>query len=135
MSRKLRFRRVWDRRWPRYLLLLLGALVVYQFSGYEVLGDLRDVWKQEAEVRQKIEARYAKARGSAELTESSVASRMREIEAATANVEAKSRLSAMKVELGLAKGPSPEELLAASAPDADEEAEVVASEGDVPPAG
>jgi phage shock protein A len=87
------------------------------------------------EVRQKIEARYAKARGSAELTESSVASRMREIEAATANVEAKSRLSAMKVELGLAKGPSPEELLAASAPDADEEAEVVASEGDVPPAG
>ena len=66
------------------------------------------------EVRQKIEARYAKARGAAELTEMSVESRMHEIEAATANVEAKSRLSAMKVEMGLAKGPSPEELLSAT---------------------
>ena len=50
----------------------------------------------------------------AELTETSVESRMHEIEAATANVEAKSRLSAMKVEMGLAEGPLPDELLAAT---------------------
>ena len=64
--------------------------------------------------RPGVTAAAAKARGAAELTEMSVESRMHEIEAATANVEAKSRLSAMKVEMGLAKGPSPDELLAAT---------------------
>ena len=39
---------------------------------------------------------------------------MLEIESAAANTEAQARLSAMKVEMGLAKGPSPEELLAAT---------------------
>ncbi len=68
MSHKQRFQRVWGRRWPRYLLLLFGALVLYQFSGYQVLRDLRDVWKQEAEARQKIEAlREENARIEAEI--------------------------------------------------------------------
>jgi phage shock protein A len=84
------------------------------------------------EVRQKIEARYAKAKGAAELTESSVQSRMREIEAATASAEARSRLSAMKVELGLASGPTPEELLAAAAPSSsDDTADAEATEATV----
>ena len=53
------------------------------------------------EVRQKIEARYAKAKGMSELNEGSVESRMMEIEQATANVEAQSRLSELRSELGL----------------------------------
>jgi phage shock protein A len=54
-----------------------------------------------AEVEQKIQARYAKAKASAELTEMSVESRVLEIEQATANVEAQSRLSELRAELGL----------------------------------
>ena len=54
------------------------------------------------EVRQKIEARYAKARGMAELTEESVESRMLEIEQATINTEAQARLSEIRSQLGLA---------------------------------
>jgi phage shock protein A len=53
------------------------------------------------EVQEKIEARYAKARASAELQEVSVESRVLEIEQATANVEAQSRLSELRAELGL----------------------------------
>jgi len=53
------------------------------------------------EVRQKIEARYAKAKASSELNETSVESRMMEVEQATANVEAQSRLSQLRTELGL----------------------------------
>jgi phage shock protein A len=56
------------------------------------------------EVRQKIEARYAKARGMAELTEESVESRMLEIEQATINSEAQARLSEIRSQLGLAPG-------------------------------
>jgi phage shock protein A len=54
------------------------------------------------EVRDKIEARYAKAKGMSELQEESVEGRMAEIEQASANVEAQSRLEQMKAELGLA---------------------------------
>lgn len=53
------------------------------------------------EVEEKIQARYAKAKASAELTETSVASRVLEVEQATANVEAHSRLSELRAELGL----------------------------------
>jgi phage shock protein A len=62
------------------------------------------------QVRDKIEARYAKAKGTAELTENSVQSRMLEIEQATANMEAQSRLSQMKTELGLAPAEVPASL-------------------------
>ena len=54
------------------------------------------------EVRDKIEARYAKARGTAELTETSVESRMLEVEQAAANSEAQARLAQIRAQLGLA---------------------------------
>ena len=57
-----------------------------------------------AEVQEKIQARYAKAKATAELTEASVESRVLEVEQATANVEAQSRLSELRAELGLGGG-------------------------------
>ena len=54
------------------------------------------------EVREKIEARYAKATGVSELTESSVESRMLEVEQAAANSEAQTRLAQIRAQLGLA---------------------------------
>src|SRR5690349_18877576 len=53
------------------------------------------------EVREKIEARYAKAKGMSELTESSVESRMLEVEQAAANTEAQARLAQIRAQLGL----------------------------------
>jgi phage shock protein A len=53
------------------------------------------------EVRDKIEARYAKAKGMSELTESSVESRMLEVEQAAANTEAQARLAQIRAQLGL----------------------------------
>jgi phage shock protein A len=61
-----------------------------------------------AEVQEKIQARYAKAKATAELTETSVSSRVLEIEQATANVEAQSRLSELRAELGLGGATTPE---------------------------
>jgi len=57
------------------------------------------------EVRDKIEARYAKAKGMAELTESSVESRMLEVEQAAMNSEAQARLAQIRSQLGLAAAP------------------------------
>ena len=54
------------------------------------------------EVREKIEARYAKAKGMSELTESSVESRMLEVEQAAMNTEAQTRLAEIRAQLGLA---------------------------------
>jgi len=54
------------------------------------------------EVREKIEGRYAKAKGMSELTESSVESRMLEVEQAAANSEAQARLAQIRAQLGLA---------------------------------
>ena len=56
------------------------------------------------EVEEKIQARYAKAKAASELQETSVESSVLEIEQATANVEAQSRLSALRSELGLDAG-------------------------------
>ncbi len=53
------------------------------------------------EVQQKIEARYAKAKAHSELNDTSVESRVLEIEQATSNVAAQSRLSELRAELGL----------------------------------
>jgi phage shock protein A len=53
------------------------------------------------EVRDKIEARYAKAKGMAELQETTVESRMLEIEQASTNTEARGRLEEMRAELGI----------------------------------
>ncbi len=61
-----------------------------------------------AEVQEKIQARYVKAKATAELTEASVESRVLEVEQATANIEAQGRLSALRAELGLGGGePAP----------------------------
>src|SRR5207253_10072420 len=53
------------------------------------------------EVRDKIEARYAKALGAADLQSATVESSMLEIEHAQMDVEAQSRLSQLRSERGL----------------------------------
>jgi len=53
------------------------------------------------EVRQKIEARYAKAKGMSELADTSVESRMLEIEQASMNREAQTRLAEIRAQLGI----------------------------------
>jgi phage shock protein A len=58
------------------------------------------------EVEEKIQARYAKAKATSELNETSVESRVLEVEQATANVEAQSRLSQLRSELGLDAAPA-----------------------------
>jgi phage shock protein A len=58
------------------------------------------------EVRAKIEARYAKATGMSELTETSVESRMLEVEQAARNTEAQGRLAEIRAQLGLAPAPA-----------------------------
>ena len=58
------------------------------------------------EVRQKIEARYAKALGTSELTGQSVEQRMLEVEQASMNTEAQAKLSEIRAQLGLEPGPS-----------------------------
>jgi phage shock protein A len=63
------------------------------------------------EVRQKIEARYAKAKGMSELTDTSVESRMLEIEQASMNRQAQTRLAEIRAQLGI--GPAPESTPAA----------------------
>ena len=68
------------------------------------------------EVEDKIQARYAKAKASSELSELSVESRVLEVEQATANVEAQSRLSELRSELGLDAVPAPQPLEGGSAP-------------------
>ena len=62
------------------------------------------------EVRDKIEARYAKAHGMQELQANSFEGRMLEVEQATMNTEAQSRLSEMRAKMGLGAGTSPEAL-------------------------
>src|SRR5580704_12976571 len=65
------------------------------------------------EVRDKIEARYAKAIGHSELQGQTVEARMLEVEQASMNTEAQSRLSELRSQLGLSSG---SETAALSAP-------------------
>ena len=60
------------------------------------------------EVRQKIEARYAKASAVAELNEANVESRMLEIEEAARGVEAQAKLAQIKADLGISSAAEPE---------------------------
>ncbi|MFV0523236.1 MAG: PspA/IM30 family protein [Acidimicrobiales bacterium] len=53
------------------------------------------------EVREKVESRYAKAKGASELAQNSVEGRMLEVEQASMNVEAQARLSDIRSQLGL----------------------------------
>ena len=59
------------------------------------------------EVEEKIQARYTRAKATSELNETSVESRVLEVEQATANVEAQGRLSQLRSELGLDSGAAP----------------------------
>lgn len=53
------------------------------------------------EIRDRVELRYAKAKGVAELNETNVGARMLEVEQATMNIEAQARLSEIRTQLGL----------------------------------
>jgi phage shock protein A len=67
------------------------------------------------EVRQKIEARYAKALGAAELSGQSVEARMLEVEQAHMNTQAQARLDAIRAQLGIAPASSASETPAVEA--------------------
>ena len=56
------------------------------------------------EVQEKIEARYAKAKGMAELNADSVEGRMLEVEQAAMNTEAQARLAEIRSKLGISSG-------------------------------
>ncbi len=60
------------------------------------------------QVAEKIEARYAKAMGAAELAEGSVESRMLEVQRSALDVEGAQRLEAIRASMGLAKAATPE---------------------------
>ncbi len=62
------------------------------------------------EVRDKVESRYAKAKGAAELNADSIETRMLEVEQASINVEAQGRLSEIRAQLGLAPAEGTETL-------------------------
>ncbi|MCU1369584.1 MAG: Phage shock protein suppresses sigma54-dependent transcription [Ilumatobacteraceae bacterium] len=89
------------------------------------------------EVRDKIEQRYAKAKGMSELQETSVETRMVEIEAAAQNFEAQARLDEIRSQMGITTGApaveapaAPETATAtATAPATDPPAEPQASPG------
>ena len=75
------------------------------------------------QVSEKIEARYAKAMGAAELGESSVETRMLEVQRSALDVEGSQRLEAIRASMGLNPLPT-----AAPAADAAPEAEAEAAE-------
>jgi phage shock protein A len=68
------------------------------------------------EVRSKIEAQYAKALGSAEVSGQNVEARMLEIEQASVNFEAEQRLEQMRAQMGLPAGPQASQQALAAAP-------------------
>lgn len=90
------------------------------------MASLTETVGQEApsfdEVRDKIEARYAKAKGTSELQGESVEGRMLEIEQAALNTEAQARLSEIRSQLGL-DAPSAPAAAPAEAPAAAPQAE------------
>ena len=83
------------------------------------------------QIREKIEMRYAKAQGVAELSESSVESKMLEIEQAARNSEAKSRLDEIRGQLGLTAGSAAN---AGELQDSIADAQATAAEGAAVPA-
>ena len=70
------------------------------------------------EIREKIESRYAQAKGMSELQETSVESRMLEVESATASFEATARLAEIRAQLGLEPVVAAEHTAAAVPPEA-----------------
>jgi phage shock protein A len=80
------------------------------------------------EVRNKVEARYAKAKGMSELQGASVEGRMLEVEQAAMNVEAQTRLAEIKAQLGIA----PAEAAQEAVPEMPQQAETQPSDGTAP---
>jgi phage shock protein A len=78
------------------------------------------------EVRDKIEARYARARGMSELQGESVEGRMLEVEQASMNTEAQARLSEIRSSLGIGT--------ATETPSVDQAAPEAAPQEQAPPA-
>jgi phage shock protein A len=88
------------------------------------------------EVRTKIEARYAKALGAAELQGQTVEQRMLEVEQSGMDVEAQLRLNQIKTQLGIEAGPAPAQVGSGAAPEADAAASPdAAAQPESPPAG
>jgi len=83
------------------------------------------------QVRTKIEARYAKAKGMTELSGQDVEARMLEVEAASRNAEAHTRLDQIKAQLGIeGASPAPEVTSGgASAPAKESQAKESQAEG------
>ena len=76
------------------------------------------------EVRDKIEQRYAKAKGMSDLQETSVENRMVEIEAAAQNFEAQARLDEIRSQMGIeTAAPAAPETATATSPAAPTETE------------
>ena len=69
------------------------------------------------EVRAKIESRYAKAKGMAELQDMTVESKMLEVEQASMNVEAQARLSEIRSKLGISDATASSSGVPAAAPE------------------
>lgn len=61
------------------------------------------------QVREKIESRYARAMGAAELAQGSVESRMAEVQRSALDVEGQQRLEAIRASMGLAAKSAPAE--------------------------
>jgi phage shock protein A len=72
-----------------------------------------------AEVRAKIEQRYAKAEGMAELQDMGVESKMLEVEQASMNVEAQARLSEIRSRLGISESGAEAAPVASTEPDSE----------------
>ena len=82
------------------------------------------------QVREKIEARSARAQGAAELQGSSVESRMLDVEQAQMNAEAQARLSQLRTQLGLAAPAAPEAAPAETPAPAEQPAQQPAAGGE-----
>ncbi len=74
------------------------------------------------QVREKIEGRYARAMGTAELAQGSVEARMLEVQRSALDVQGAQRLEAIRASMGLAKAPGPAEPAAAEAAPAERDA-------------
>ena len=87
------------------------------------MGQLNEAVGQDVptldEVQAKIESRYAKAIGAAELQNNSVEARMLEVEHASLNTEAQARLSQIKAQLGIGETPAPAAVSSGEVPKAE----------------
>ena len=85
------------------------------------------------EVREKIETRYAKAKGTSEVQGLSVESKMLEVEQASVNFEAQARLSEIRSKLGIGEAPAEAAETSPAETPAAAEGQTATSGGDTPP--